>query len=266
MTRRHPPPRGVVNQVTVPFGIEDRPSRGAWQCPVVPGTEQGRTTRPAPSRWASGGSLDRQAQERRWSGPVRDQRPLPCNRGGGTVSSQARRAVVPVTRRRREEAAESLELLEERARREQAREEDDREAALADLIDAMVPQEPTDLPIEEETIPEVRGGTEFTCTSCHLIYSRSCLADEDRLVCIDCAREESRPRVPGPRAKHGITLEAPCPACGEILMVPEREDAACGFFCPGCGVHVRRWDRRLHLVWNQRYVPEHVPRPQSGAR
>lgn len=156
---------------------------------------------------------------------------------------------------RRGEAEESLEALEERVRREQAKEEDDAEVALADLEEALASRQR----LPRESLPEERTGEEFTCSSCHLIYSRGCLGDEDRLLCVDCAREEEwRRRSRARRARPRIRTEAPCPACGEIVMVPEREDAACGFFCPGCGVHVRRWGGHLHLVWNHRQVPDRV--------
>jgi DNA-directed RNA polymerase subunit M/transcription elongation factor TFIIS len=159
-----------------------------------------------------------------------------------------------VAKRRGHATAESLEALEERAAQKVARKEDDEEVALADLIEAMAVAEPG----EREDMPQERTGNEFTCSSCHLIY----LADEDRLMCIDCVRGGSQRRARGRPARRRITVEAPCPACGEILMVPEREDAA-WLFCPGCGVHVLQWGGHLHLGWNHRYTPEHLPRQQD---
>ncbi len=46
---------------------------------------------------------------------------------------------------------------------------------------------------------------------------------------------------------HGHSV---CPACGTDLLVPEREDL--GFVCKGCGVHLVRRGRRIHLEWDHR--------------
>jgi Domain of unknown function (DUF4193) len=68
--------------------------------------------------------------------------------------------------------------------------DDDEEALLDELIEAMV--SPDEAAIEaSEAIPkdiDPRSGRadEFTCRSCHLIVSRSCLADQERSICRDC--------------------------------------------------------------------------------
>ncbi len=154
-----------------------------------------------------------------------------------------------VTERRREE---SLEALEERVDEQWSREEEDKEIALEELIEAMVPTERAG----EPSVPEERRGDEFTCSRCHLIRPRRCLADEDWMICADCAAEERR--GPQPVVRHRPRIEAPCPACGTVVMVPERDDVACGFFCPECGAHVTRREGHLHLFWNHRYRPDHL--------
>lgn len=146
---------------------------------------------------------------------------------------------------------ESLEALEERVEKRRAREEDDEEVALEELIEALVPVERVRLP----SVPEALSGDEFTCSVCQLIRSRRCLADEEQMICVDCAAQERREPEP---AVQRPTVEAPCPACGTPVMVPEREDAACGFFCPECGVHVMWGGGHLHFVWNHRYRPDHL--------
>lgn len=156
---------------------------------------------------------------------------------------------------------ESLEELEERAARAEAR--GDEEARLDELIDAMVRSEPQ---AAAEGRPQGEGPREFVCVSCHLVMPRACLADEERLLCADCVREAAyRPALPGGyRARHR-TVERPCPACGRTLMVPDREDAACGFFCPGCGVHLRQRGGHLHMEWDHAYHPERwSPSHRSG--
>lgn len=68
--------------------------------------------------------------------------------------------------------------------------DDDEEALLDELIEAMV--SPEEAAIEaSEAIPkdiDPRSGRadEFTCCSCHLIVSRSCLADQEKSICRDC--------------------------------------------------------------------------------
>jgi len=45
-------------------------------------------------------------------------------------------------------------------------------------------------------------------------------------------------------------IHHPCPACGALVMAPEREEISCGFVCPSCRVHLGERDGHLHLVWD----------------
>ncbi|MGH2655547.1 MAG: DUF4193 family protein [Actinomycetota bacterium] len=162
-----------------------------------------------------------------------------------------------MTQRQREE---SLEALEERIERGWAREDEDQEVALEELIEALVRAERTTDP----PAPEERRSDEFTCSWCRLIRSRTCLADDARMICEDCAAEERR--GPRPTVRHRPRVETPCPACGSVVMVPERDDVACGFFCPQCGAHIMRRGGHLHLVWDHRYRPDHLAVRQEPSR
>lgn len=142
-------------------------------------------------------------------------------------------------RRRR---IESLEHVEEEESDRPVGEEDG-DDGLDRLIDEMADREP----LEREPEPERATGHEFTCRACHLILSRACLADETRMLCADCVAIAEAGEVP-----HVHHVRHPCPACGDILMVPEREEVSCGFFCPSCGVHLTRRSGHVHLVWNHR--------------
>ena len=136
----------------------------------------------------------------------------------------------------------SLEQLEEQeANRLVASEEGD--AALDRLIDEMADGEP----LEREPEPERATGHEFTCRACHLIVSRACLGDETRMLCADCVAVAKAGEVP-----HVHHVRHPCPACGDVLMVPEREEVSCGFFCPSCGVHLTTRAGHVHFAWNHR--------------
>jgi predicted RNA-binding Zn-ribbon protein involved in translation (DUF1610 family) len=53
---------------------------------------------------------------------------------------------------------------------------------------------------------------------------------------------------------HGYSV---CPACGTDLLVPERENL--GFTCEGCGVHLVRRGRRIHLVWDHCDMADQAP-------
>jgi hypothetical protein len=154
---------------------------------------------------------------------------------------------------------EPIEPLEERVERLRSRGEDDEEAALEELIEVMVPRERASGP----GVPAEPTRDEFTCTSCRLIRPRTCLADPGRLLCTDCVGVVASPAERAPDGR----VEAPCPACGTLVMVPERDDAACGFFCPECGAHVARRGGHLHLFWNHRYHPDHLlpGRPTVGS-
>lgn len=83
---------------------------------------------------------------------------------------------------------ESLEVLEEHLEKRWAREEEDEEVALEELIEAMASRQGG----AAATTPEGPTQDEFICTSCNLVRSRRCLADEDRLICGDCAAEHRR--------------------------------------------------------------------------
>ncbi|MGH2650135.1 MAG: hypothetical protein ACRDHK_02850, partial [Actinomycetota bacterium] len=140
-------------------------------------------------------------------------------------------------RRRR---IESLEQLEEEQGTPLA-DEDDGDERLDRLIDVMADREPS----ERVREPERATGREFACRACRLILSRACLADETRMLCADCVAVAEVGEVP-----HVHLVRHPCPACGGVLMVPEREEVSCGFFCPSCGVHLTRRAGHVHLVWN----------------
>jgi hypothetical protein len=80
--------------------------------------------------------------------------------------------------------------------------EDDAEALLDELIEAMVTPEEAAMEASEasprDLAPRSQRGNEFTCSSCHLIVSRSCLVDEERAICRDCYLRNSPepPREP----------------------------------------------------------------------
>jgi hypothetical protein len=138
---------------------------------------------------------------------------------------------------------------------------DDEEAALEDLIEEMVDPEEAAREAKEAIpptfLPRRMRGDEFTCSSCHLIMARSCLADEERGLCHECVLEAEWEEVPAP---HRHVIERPCPVCGRVLLVPERPDSVCGYYCPGCGVHVRTRRGHQHLEWN------HHDHPEAGVR
>lgn len=153
----------------------------------------------------------------------------------------------------------SLEAQEEEAARTLAEEEEE-ETRFDELIDVMAEKEP--MPLEER--PVAIRGDEFVCTGCHLVRPRSCLGDEERRLCRDCVQELGV--RPGRPATSRLRFERRCPACGETLMIPDRENAACGFFCPGCGVHLRQRGGHLHLEWNHTYHPGLGPHPRPAGR
>ena len=136
-------------------------------------------------------------------------------------------------------------------------EQDDEGSALEDLIEEMVVPEEAAREAKEAIppafLPRRITGEEFTCSSCHLIMARSCLADEERLLCHGCIVEAGSEEV---RAPHVHAIERPCPVCGRVLLVPERPDSVCGYYCPGCGVHVRTRRGHQHLEWNHHDHPE----------
>ena len=78
-------------------------------------------------------------------------------------------------------------------------EEDGEETALEDLIEEMVEPEEAAREAKEAIppsfLPQRMTGKEFTCSSCHLIMARSCLADVERLLCHDCVIEAGRVSV-----------------------------------------------------------------------
>jgi hypothetical protein len=164
----------------------------------------------------------------------------------------------------RTEEAEQFVVPDDDPRAIEVREEekrDDEETALEELIEEMVEPEEAAREAKEAIpptfLPRRMTGEEFTCSSCHLIMARSCLADGERLLCHDCVIEAGPEEVPAP---HLHVVERPCPVCGRVLLVPERPDAVCGYYCPGCGVHVRTRGGHQHLEWN------HHDHPEAGVR
>lgn len=83
------------------------------------------------------------------------------------------------------ESGKSLESIEEITERTRSQliEEEQGDAALDRLIEEIGEQP------KPQPTPEPRGPaeSEFTCRGCHLIFSRSCLADSARVLCKDCA-------------------------------------------------------------------------------
>lgn len=141
---------------------------------------------------------------------------------------------------------DSIGELEGRRLDELVREEEEEwgDAALDRLIEAIAdpqPQEPGQGPREP-------AENEFACRACHLIYSRSCLTDQARVLCRDCAAlavaNGLRPR----EAPHVHRIHHPCPACGALVMVPERGEVSCGVICPSCRVRLIVRDGHLRLV------------------
>jgi len=135
-------------------------------------------------------------------------------------------------------------------------EEDDEEAALEELIEAMVEPEEAAREATEALpwtlLPRRMTGEEFTCSSCHLIMARSCLADEERRLCHECVLEAAAGLPPA----HHRAVERPCPVCGRVQLVPERPDSVCGYYCPACCVHIRSQRGHQHLEWNHHDHPE----------
>ena len=147
---------------------------------------------------------------------------------------------------RRGPKIESLEHLQERQAEHLAREEEEGDAVLDSLIDEMAERE---FPERESEAVGPREG-EFACRACHLIFSRACIANERLMLCTECAKlAEAGPEGEVPQVHR---THHPCPACGAMLMVPDREEVSCGFVCPSCRVHLVRREGHLHLVWNHR--------------
>lgn len=147
----------------------------------------------------------------------------------------------------REEDIESLEDLEGR-RSDGLVQEERGDAALDRLIDVMGDRQPP----ERGPEPYEPSENEFACRACHLIFSRSCLADRARMFCRDCAALAAAGDLRRREVPHVHRVHHPCPACGALVMVPEREEVSCGFVCPSCRVHLMKRDGHLHLVWNHR--------------
>jgi hypothetical protein len=153
---------------------------------------------------------------------------------------------------------ESLEDLEERRSRELVREERG-DAALAELIEQFGEPKPQG-PVPEPY--EIMEG-EFACRACRLIFSRSCLADDASSFCRDCATLAAEAGLPAGEVLQVHRVHHPCPACGALVMVPEREDVSCGFVCPSCRVHLSLLGGHLHLFWNHREA-EAEPGPATS--
>ena len=143
-----------------------------------------------------------------------------------------------------------IETLEDPQRRcsDELAHEEEGDAALDRLIEDIADRQPPESGLD----PHKPTKSEFACRGCHLIFSRSCLADRALTLCRDCAalaaEGELRPREV-PRV---LPLHHPCPACGALVMVPEREEVSCGFVCPSCRVHLLMQGGHLDLVWNHR--------------
>lgn len=142
---------------------------------------------------------------------------------------------------------ESLEEIERRALNDLI-EEEQGDAALEQLI-GEIGEQP-----KAQPTPQPRGSaeTEFTCRACHLIFARSCLADSARALCKDCAALADARGAHRRELPHVTRVHHPCPACGALLMAPEREEVSCGFVCPACRVHLMMRGGHLHLAWNHR--------------
>jgi hypothetical protein len=57
-----------------------------------------------------------------------------------------------------------------------------------DPVEALLDAPQADFSGEELTVPLVpRQADEFTCTVCYLVHHRSQLADEKRIICVECA-------------------------------------------------------------------------------
>ncbi|MGZ5297281.1 MAG: hypothetical protein ACXWEJ_04060 [Actinomycetota bacterium] len=157
---------------------------------------------------------------------------------------------------------ESLEELEGWRSDELDREEQG-DAALDRLIERFGEPE-TQGPVPE---PYEIMEDEFACRGCRLIFSRSCLVDEARLFCQDCAAlaAEAEPSANGVPQVHGV--HHPCPACGALVMVPERGEVSCGFVCPSCRVHLSMRGDHVQLSWDHREtVGESIePRFEPGS-
>jgi hypothetical protein len=147
----------------------------------------------------------------------------------------------------RRPGTESLEALAGRRSDELVREEQGEEA-LDRLIEDIADRQPPERGREAYEPTE----DEFACRACHLIFARSCLADRARTFCRDCATLAVAGELRRREVPHVHRVHHPCPACGALVMVPEREDVSCGFVCPSCRVHLMKRDGHLHLVWNHR--------------
>ena len=125
---------------------------------------------------------------------------------------------------------------------------EDEDAALERLIDEMADRQRAGPGPE----PHEPAPNEFACRACHLILSRSCLADRARGLCRDCAALAPRSELRRREVPHVHRIHHQCPACGAAIMVPEREELSCGFVCPSCRVHLAKRGGHVHLVWNHR--------------
>ena len=97
--------------------------------------------------------------------------------------------------------------------------------------------------------PDESNENEFTCRACHLIFARSCLADRVRMLCRDCGAMTTHGELPPHEIPPEHHVRHPCPACGALVRLPEREEVSCGFVCPSCRVHLMKRGGHLHFVW-----------------
>ena len=114
------------------------------------------------------------------------------------------------------ESGKSLESIEEITERTRSDliEEEQGDAALDRLIEEIGEQP------KPQPTPEPRGPaeSEFTCRGCHLVFSRSCLADSARVLCKDRNERKSRAGSSAPNVEStSSSATATCTSCGTTV-------------------------------------------------
>jgi hypothetical protein len=104
------------------------------------------------------------------------------------------------------DVTEDLEETDDEARLPEpmATDDDDEQALFDEMIDVMVTPEEAAIEASEASPRDIAlrssRDDEFTCRSCHLIMSRSCLVDAERSICRDCRQASAvgpgRSKVP----------------------------------------------------------------------